>query len=170
MRHDEESGHLVVDSDERELAMRFLRGDESPEAADGARCVLSAVFGASAAVDDTPGAPMVAVQLGGRRRYTDLRRELRDKALRAAAALLWARDCKASPRRLKEMWDAFLSGGSYRHWRGPTHPPAYVCGIERALYYASDLNGGESLSVDMLEIILGKEWSGFEFPGDNFSI
>ena len=52
-------------------------------------------------------------------------------------------------------WNAFVSRGPWRFWRDDEHPPADAPRLDRALFYATKFNGGDTLSDRHLRRIVG---------------
>lgn len=81
------------------------------------------------------------------------RRSKRDRWLCNAARQIDApTDWEVCTQLLAE-WDRFLSRGPWREWRDETEPPAWATSLQRALFYASHFNRGNSLGERQLHRI-----------------
>jgi hypothetical protein len=94
--------------------------------------------------------------LGLRGAATSWRISERNLAIARAVAVLPVRGKWLPYARLETEWAGFVTAGPWRLWRDDPQPPAAATDLQRALYWASRHNRGESLSAKHIQRICGQ--------------
>lgn len=86
---------------------------------------------------------------------TGWRKMSRDQWLCKAAMLLDSPTAWATSQDLKMQWDRFVERGYWPQWRDDEQPPEIASNLNKALFYATKLNRGQSLTTKQISRIVG---------------
>lgn len=137
---------------------RFRDGRESPQDLQAMRSAIQAWYRAGGKV---PLEQCLRLPRTTRQHETTQRNEWLNKA---AALLLTSCSTRHQlTQTLSAEWNAFLLGNLWRGWRDDGEPPPGVAPINEALFHASRLNRGQSLTAKQLSNVLGNFLS-LKFP------